>query len=96
MTSELKSILFLDIETIRGEERYEQLHERLKAQWARKASFLKREEGHTDADLYHERAGIYAEFGKVIVIALGKYTETEKGQPGLKTRYLAGDDEKKL
>ncbi|MFN5169711.1 MAG: 3'-5' exonuclease [Cyclobacteriaceae bacterium] len=96
MTSELKSILFLDIETIRGVERFDQLNERLKPQWARKAAFLKRDEHQTDGDLYHDRAGIYAEFGKVIVIAMGKYTEDDKGQLGLKTRVLAGDDEKKL
>ena len=47
MTSELKSILFLDIETIRGVERFDQLNERLKPQWARKAAFLKRDEEKT-------------------------------------------------
>jgi hypothetical protein len=73
MAPELHDILFLDIETVGVVETYGQLNERFKAQWARKASFLKREENQTDADLYHERAGIYAEFGKIIVVAIGKY-----------------------
>jgi predicted PolB exonuclease-like 3'-5' exonuclease len=55
---------------------------------------LKREEGITDADLFHERAGIYAEFGKIIVVAIGKYFDTESGSIGLKTKYFAGHNEK--
>ncbi len=96
MTPELRDILFLDIETVSAVEKYDQLDERFKAQWARKASFLKREENQTDEDLFHERAGIYAEFGKIIVVAIGKYVENENGQLGLKTKYFANDDEKIL
>ncbi len=46
--------------------------------------------------LFHDRAGIYAEFGKIIVIAVGKYVENENGTLGLKTKYFANDDEKTL
>ncbi|HNR75183.1 MAG TPA: 3'-5' exonuclease, partial [Cyclobacteriaceae bacterium] len=38
---------------------------------------------------------IYAEFGKIIVIGIGKYTE-QNGVLGLRTRYFADHDEKKL
>ncbi len=96
MNQELKDILFLDIETVGCTEKYSQLSDRLKVQWARKASFFKREEGQTDEDLFHEKAGIYAEFGKVIVISIGKYTHEQNGEIGLTVRYLADDDEKKL
>jgi len=96
MNQVLRDILFLDIETIGCVEHYDQLTERIKTQWARKASFLKREEGQTDEELFHERAGIYAEFGKVIVVAFAKYTENEKGELGLKLRYIADHDEHKL
>ena len=96
MVPELRDILFLDIETVGAVERHDQLSERFKAQWARKASFLKREENQTDENLFHERAGIYAEFGKIIVVAIGKYVENENGQLGLKTKYFANDDEKIL
>jgi DNA polymerase elongation subunit (family B) len=95
MAPELKDILFLDIETVAITEDHSQLNERFKTQWARKASFLKRQESQTDADLFHERAGIYAEFGKIIVIAIGKYVDTN-GTTGLKTKYFANDDEKAL
>lgn len=96
MNSELRDILFLDIETVRSVEDYDTLNERFKAQWARKAGFLKKEEGTTDAEVFHERAGIYAEFGKIIVIAIGKYFDTEDGNIGLKTKYFSGADEKKV
>ncbi len=95
MDKELKDILFLDIETVSVTERYAQLEERLKVQWARKANFLRREEGQTDEDLFHQKAGIYAEFGKIVSVAIGKYTETA-GQMGLRTKHFTYDDEKKL
>ncbi|MCE7862288.1 MAG: 3'-5' exonuclease [Bacteroidetes bacterium CHB5] len=95
MHAELKDVLFLDIETVRVVNHYEDLSERLKSQWARKAGFLKREETQTDAALFEDRAGIYAEFGKIIVIGIGKYTE-QNGVLGLRTRYFADHNEKKL
>lgn len=96
MAPELKDILFLDIETVAMTESHGQLNERFKTQWARKASFLKRQDDQTDEDLFHDRAGIYAEFGKIIVIAIGKYVDNENGTLSLKTKYFANDDEKIL
>src|SRR5882724_10384413 len=96
MVPELRDILFLDIETIGLVENYNQLNERFKTQWARKANFFKREENQTDEDLFYERAGIYAEFGKIIVIAVGKFVENESGVTIFKTKSFAGSDEKKI
>lgn len=96
MTAELRDILFLDIETVGASESFSSLGERFKTLWARKAAFLKREEGQTTDDLFELRAGIYAEFGKVIVIAVGKYFDTENGELGFKTKYFAAEDEKEL
>jgi 3'-5' exonuclease len=95
MHADLKDLLFLDIETVRCVNHYANLNERLKTQWARKASFFKREEGQTDEDLFHDKAGIYSEFGKIIVIAIAKFTE-QNGTLSLRTRYFADDDEKKV
>lgn len=96
MNSELRDILFLDIETVRAVEHYDSLTERLKTQWARKAAFFRKEEGKTDAEIFQYRAGIYSEFGKIVVIAIGKYTEGENGDLGFKTRYFAGEVEKEI
>lgn len=94
MIPELRDIVFLDIETVCCTDEFHSLDERLKSQWARKASFLKREENASDEDLFHLRAGIYAEFGKVICISVGMLYDTESGEPGLKTKSYYGDDEK--
>lgn len=96
MIPELRDILFLDIETVASTSDYETLDERLKTQWARKAIFFKRERDQTDEQIYHERAGIYAEFGKIICIAVGKFIETESGELGLKTKAYYGDNESVL
>jgi 3'-5' exonuclease len=96
MHPDLKDILFIDIETVSCVDQYEKLNERLKTQWARKASFFKKEDGKTDEDLFHDRAAIYAEFGKIVVIGAGIYFEDEKEEVGLRVKSLADDNEKKL
>lgn len=96
MIPEFRDILFLDIETVAAKNDYDLLDERMKVQWSRKANFLKREGGVTQEDLYHERAGIYAEFGKIICIAVGKFCDHESGELGLRTKVYFGHDEKTL
>lgn len=96
MSPEIRDIVFLDIETVAHHYDYNQLDERLKSQWARKASFLKRDSGLSDEELYHERAGIYAEFGRIICIAVGKFSENENGELTLRTKAYYGDDENAL
>jgi 3'-5' exonuclease len=96
MIPELRDILFLDIETVASTNDYTTLDERIKTQWARKALFFKRERDQTDEEIYHERAGIYAEFGKIVCIAVGKFIETETGELGLKTKAYFGDNETTL
>ena len=96
MIQELRDILFLDIETVAITSDYASLDERIKTQWARKAGFFKRDSTKTDEDIYHERAGIHAEFGKIICIAVGKFFDTESGELGLKTKVYSGHDEKEV
>lgn len=96
MNAEFKEILFLDIETVAVAESYDKLDERLKVQWKRKSSFFKKTEEQTDADLFNTRAGIYAEFGKIVSIAIGMFTESENGELGLKTKYFASHHEAEL
>jgi len=93
---ELRDIVFLDIETVACTDNFQSLDERLKVQWSRKASFLKRDELITDEDLFHQKAGIYAEFGKIICIVVGKFYDTETGALGLKTKAYFDHDEKRL
>lgn len=96
MIPEFRDILFIDIETVAATDDFNALDGRLKEQWARKASYLRRDGVMTDEALFHERAGIYAEFGKIISIAVGKYYDHESGELGLRTKVYSGDDEKTL
>lgn len=96
MIPDFRDILFIDIETVAATPDYNSLSERLKIQWSRKAGFIKREGKISDEDLYHERAGIYAEFGKIICIAVGKFCDHESGELGLRTKIYSGHDEKAL
>lgn len=63
-------ILFLDIETVPGAPSYNALSDRMKHFWDKKAESLKRAETDTAESLY-EKAGIFAEFGKIICISTG-------------------------
>ena len=96
MIPEFRDLLFVDIETVAGTSDYNSLDERLKVQWARKAGYLKRDGQVTEEQVYHERAGIYAEFGKIICIAVGKFCDTESGELGLRTKVYSSHDEKSL
>ncbi|HRB71766.1 3'-5' exonuclease [Flavobacterium sp. WV_118_3] len=68
----LENILFLDIETVPEEENFNDLDETkqelysLKTQYQRKDDFTPEE--------FYERAGIWAEFGKIICISVGYFT----------------------
>lgn len=94
---EFRNILFLDIETVACSPSYQALSERLKVQWARKANYFRQRDNQlTDEELFHERAGIYAEFGKIVVIAIGKFSTNEAGERTLRTRSFANHDEAAL
>ena len=45
---------------------------------------------------YRNPVGETIEFGKIVSIAIGMFTENEKGELGLKTKYFTSHDEKKL
>jgi len=94
---ELQSCLFLDIETVSTTPRYEDMSERMQMLWDRKASHIQM--GKTDktpSEMYEERAGIYAEFGKIICISCGFMNQDETGNWQLRMRSYANTDEKSL
>ncbi|MAV80336.1 MAG: 3'-5' exonuclease [Flavobacteriaceae bacterium] len=64
-----QKILFLDIETVPEKENFDQLSEVEKELFAAKTSYQLTED-QTPATIY-ERAGIWAEFGKIVCISVG-------------------------
>lgn len=92
----LKNILFIDIETVSLNENYNELPDRLQKEWDRKSQYINNKEELDVENLFKNKAAIFSEFGKVIVIGLGilYYDENKK----LKTRTIAlhNSDEKEL
>ncbi|MDN4166032.1 3'-5' exonuclease [Cytophagales bacterium LB-30] len=92
----LSNILFLDIETVSGHAHFHELSPRMQEHWKKKAALLKNEDELLPEDLYFDRAAIYAEFGKVLVIGLGFMKAIDKGQWELRIKSLASEDEASL
>ena len=90
------SILFIDIETVSQTNDYDSLSERIKTQWARKSSYLNKDHEKSPEDIYHDKAAIFAEFGKVITIGLGYFTPNVEGEMTLRLTSIANDDENLL
>ena len=89
----LQNVIFLDIETVSQQAEFKKLNKNWKSLWEKKASYQLKEE-QTAEDLY-ERAGIYAEFGKVICISVGLLRE-DQGKKDFRIKSYYGDDEKQL
>ena len=92
----IENILFLDIETVPQYSSYEQLPLNVAALWEKKAGQLSRiEKFSADGELtpgeVYERAGIYAEFGRIVCISTGILRNKS-----LWIKSFWGDDEKEL
>ncbi|MEJ2583542.1 MAG: 3'-5' exonuclease [Robiginitalea sp.] len=88
----LENILFLDIETVPEKEAFNKLPEEEQELWAEKTAYRRKEE-YTPEEFY-ERAGIWAEFGKIICISAG-YFEKSHGLT-FRVRSYTGDEEELL
>ncbi|MGC9374885.1 MAG: 3'-5' exonuclease [Bacteroidales bacterium] len=89
----IENILFLDIETVPQYPDFEKVPDEIKQLWEKKSSFF-REEEQTASDVY-QRAGIYAEYGKIICISVGIIVPKAEGQ-FIRLKSFYGDDEHSL
>ena len=89
----LHDILFLDIETVPQQKSFQDFSDKMQALWEKKSSYFRKDE-ETAEDVY-QRAGIYAEFGKIICISVGIIFQT-KTETGLRLKSYFDDNEKKL
>ena len=95
MAAPLNNILFLDIEIVPQYSDYNSLPKEWKELWDTKAtSLLKYHEEETKETIYH-RAGIYAEFGKIICISCGFIQGSGSGKKIVIKSY-SGENEKLL
>jgi 3'-5' exonuclease len=85
------NVLFLDIETVPQFCNYADMPWQLALLWEKKCSSLKKEEDETP-ELIYNRAGIYAEFGKIVCISCGYFTPENH----FRIKSFYGHDEKEL
>jgi len=89
----IEKILFLDIETVPQTYQHSELDEKTAELYKQKTKWLRKDD--TSDDEIYQRAGIYAEFGKIVCITCGIVHDTISG-PKVRLKSYANDDEVKL
>lgn len=89
----IDEVLFLDIETVSQYSSYQELDESFKHLWDKKSSHFRKTEENAD-DVY-ERAGIFAEFGKIICISTG-YIYENQSDYHFRVKSFYGHNEKEM
>ena len=93
LSVKLNDILFLDIETVPEKEQWNELSKDIQELFEKKTHYQRKEE-HT-AEEFYERAGIWAEFGKIICISVGYFVEVQNKKK-LRLTSFFGDDEHQI
>jgi 3'-5' exonuclease len=89
----IEEIIFIDIETVPLASEYNGLNEKWKQLWEHKMQFqIKNDE---PAEFLYNRAGIYAEFGRIICISAG-YVFQKNGEYFFRVKSFYDEDEKTL
>jgi hypothetical protein len=88
----IEDVLFLDIETVPQMPSLNLLEPSVQALWDKKSKFFRSPE--ETSETVYERAGIYAEFGKIICISVGYIKD--KNPLSFRLKSFFGDDEKNI
>ena len=89
-----ENILFLDIETVPEVENFHEISVERQELFALKTQYQRKEEV-TPEDFY-ERAGIWAEFGKIVCISVGYFTNFNTSNRKFRVTSFYGDEVKIL
>ena len=97
----LQHILFLDVETVSVHKTYDELDAHGRHLWQQKIGYMARRDDHEWSEeeyshSYTDKAAIYAEFGKAIVISAGIISHGDGGGPSLRIKSFYGHDEKEI
>lgn len=90
---DLNQVLVLDIETVPQYANYDEVPSHFQELWEHKTRFQRKEDD-SPADFY-QRAGIWAEFGKIICISVGIFN-LKAGAYNLRIKSFYSDDETEL
>jgi len=85
---DIHDLLFLDIETVPQYESFDQLDISVQELYAQKTKYLRKEE--FSPEEYYDRAGIWAEFGKIICISVGYFVSRSSRE--FRTRSFYGEE----
>jgi len=88
----VSNILFLDIETVPQYSSYQEMPESWKSLWDIKAAYIIRNKEDETFESVYPRAGIYAEFGKIICISCG-FVQGSGDQKKILLKSFAADNE---
>lgn len=92
---DLSQLLVLDIETVPQFPSYDEVPEFWKKLWDKKSLAISHNKPDQTSDLLYNRAGIYAEFGRIICISAGFFNRSGPDWQ-LRVKSFYGDDEKQL
>jgi len=90
----IEKILFLDIETVPQVYEFSDLDDKTAQLYLHKNKYIQERDGLTNEAVY-ERAGVFAEFGKIVCISCGIVQDKPSGKE-IRMKSFAGDDEKEL
>ena len=90
----LEKIIFIDIETVPQYHYYNEMSPELQSLWDQKYDHLNMEHD-TSAEAYQDKAGLYAEFGKIVVIGVGYFKKSGE-KLSFRMTALKNHDEKEL
>lgn len=91
----IQNILFLDIETVPQYNSFDGLPDEWKDLWSLKASSLLRGKEEETVESIYARAGIYAEFGKIVCISCGIIQGAENERK-ISIKSFAGENERAI
>ncbi|MFY0673481.1 MAG: ribonuclease H-like domain-containing protein [Bacteroidia bacterium] len=92
---DLRRILFLDIETVPEQSNFDELEEDWQTLWLKKAKILSKYHSEEVEDNLYQRAGIYAEFGKIVCISAGFFYKNNN-ELHFRIRSFSNENEKDL
>lgn len=89
----LNHILFLDIETVPEEAHFHSLDDEMKTLWEQKTQYQRKDD--FGPEEFYDRAGIWAEFGKIVCVSVG-YFVVKGDIRNFRVTSFIGDEKKIL
>jgi hypothetical protein len=89
-----ENLLLIDIETVPLQHSFGDLSPKMQTLWSKKSALIDAENPEPSST-FEQRAGIYAEFGKIVCIGLGYFVNV-KGSYTLKIKSIASHEEKAI